>query len=63
MSGSDRAASGRCAVQVRHRGRPLACTVARGCVVLDEPAPGVAPGQSAVFYRGEEVLGGATISA
>jgi tRNA U34 2-thiouridine synthase MnmA/TrmU len=30
-------------------------------VVLDESALGVAPGQSAVFYRGEEVLGGATI--
>jgi tRNA U34 2-thiouridine synthase MnmA/TrmU len=30
-------------------------------VVLDEPALGVAPGQSAVFYRGDEVLGGARI--
>ncbi len=53
----------RCEVQVRHRGRPLACTVEEGRVVLDEPALGVAPGQSAVFYRGDEVLGGATISA
>lgn len=52
----------RCHVQVRHRGRPLACTVAGGSVTLDEPALGVAPGQSAVFYRGDEVLGGATIS-
>ena len=52
----------RCQVQVRHRGRPLACTVAGGSVTLDEPALGVAPGQSAVFYRGDEVLGGATIS-
>jgi tRNA U34 2-thiouridine synthase MnmA/TrmU len=31
-------------------------------VILDEPVPGVAPGQSAVFYRGEEVLGGGTIA-
>jgi tRNA-specific 2-thiouridylase len=52
----------RCEVQVRHRGKPLACTVAGGSVTLDEPAIGVAPGQSAVFYRGDEVLGGATIS-
>jgi tRNA-specific 2-thiouridylase len=52
----------RCEVQVRHRGRPLACTVAGQSVTLDEPAIGVAPGQSAVFYRGDEVLGGATIS-
>jgi tRNA-specific 2-thiouridylase len=52
----------RCEVQVRHRGKPLACTVAGGSVTLDEPAIGVAPGRSAVFYRGDEVLGGATIS-
>ena len=31
-------------------------------VCLQEPALGVAPGQSAVFYRGDEVLGGARIS-
>ncbi|MBV8984524.1 MAG: tRNA 2-thiouridine(34) synthase MnmA, partial [Acidimicrobiia bacterium] len=48
----------RCEVQVRHRGKPLACTLQEGRVVLDEPAVGVAPGQSAVFYRGDEVLGG-----
>ena len=53
----------RCEVQVRHRGKPLACTVQEGRVLLDEPAIGVAPGQSAVFYRGEEVLGGARIAA
>jgi tRNA U34 2-thiouridine synthase MnmA/TrmU len=27
------------------------------------PQPGVAPGQAAVFYRGDEVLGGGTIAA
>jgi tRNA U34 2-thiouridine synthase MnmA/TrmU len=32
-------------------------------VKLLEPALGVAPGQSAVFYLGDEVLGGATIAA
>jgi len=53
---------GRCEVQVRHRGKPVACTVEGEKVVLDEPAVGVAPGQSAVFYRGAEVLGGARIS-
>jgi tRNA-specific 2-thiouridylase len=52
----------RCEVQVRHRGQPLACTVSDGRVTLDAPALGVAPGQSAVFYRGDEVLGGATIA-
>jgi tRNA-specific 2-thiouridylase len=57
----------RCEVQIRHRGKPLAAVVdASGSEVdvkLLEPALGVAPGQSAVFYRGDEVLGGATISA
>jgi tRNA-uridine 2-sulfurtransferase len=52
----------RCEVQLRHRGRPLWCTVAGAEVMLEEPALGVAPGQSAVFYRGEEVLGGGTIA-
>jgi tRNA-specific 2-thiouridylase len=55
-----------CEVQVRHRGKPLPARVeAHGSqvqVTLLEPAVGVAPGQSAVFYRGDEVLGGARIS-
>jgi tRNA-specific 2-thiouridylase len=53
----------RCEVRVRHRGQPLSCVVEGDRVVLDEPALGVAPGQSAVFYRGEEVLGGGRIAA
>jgi tRNA-specific 2-thiouridylase len=53
----------RCEVQVRHRGQPLRCTVQDDRVLLDEPAIGVAPGQSAVFYRGDEVLGGGRIAA
>ena len=52
----------RCEVQVRHRGKPLSCTVRGDEVLLDQPALGVAPGQSAVFYRGEEVLGGGRIA-
>jgi tRNA-specific 2-thiouridylase len=57
----------RCEVQIRHRGTPLPALLdASGGQVevkLLEPAIGVAPGQSAVFYQGEEVLGGATIAA
>jgi tRNA-specific 2-thiouridylase len=55
-----------CEVQVRHRGKPLPARVEthgdRVQVTLLEPAIGVAPGQSAVFYRGDEVLGGGRIS-
>jgi tRNA-specific 2-thiouridylase len=60
-------AGARCEVQVRHRGKPLPARIEadgdRVEVTLLEPAVGVAPGQSAVFYRGEEVLGGARIAA
>jgi len=57
----------RASVQVRHRGRPLAATIeclpggiARA--VLDEPAV-AAPGQAAVLYDGDTVLGGGWISS
>jgi tRNA-specific 2-thiouridylase len=57
----------RCEVQIRHRGKPLPAVLdASGPEVevkLLEPVIGVAPGQSAVFYQGDEVLGGATIAA
>jgi len=56
-----------CEVQIRHRGRPLAAEVeplpgGDVGVRLREPALGIAPGQSAVFYRGDEVLGGGRIA-
>jgi len=55
-----------CEVQIRHRGRPLAARIEPEgdsvSVTLAEPAIGVAPGQSAVFYRGETVLGGGQIA-
>jgi tRNA-specific 2-thiouridylase len=55
-----------CEVQLRHRGKPLPAVLDPSGpnveVKLLEPAIGVAPGQSAVFYRGDEVLGGATIT-
>ena len=57
----------RCEVQIRHRGKPLHAVLdpSGGAVEVKllEPAPGVAPGQSAVFYQGDEVLGGGTIAA
>jgi tRNA-uridine 2-sulfurtransferase len=55
-----------CEVQIRHRGRPLPALIEPDGdtvrVRLREPAVGVAPGQSAVFYRGDVVLGGARIA-
>jgi tRNA-specific 2-thiouridylase len=53
-------------VKVRHRhvGVPARVTPAPGAaatVVLAAPVRGVAPGQAAVFYAGDEVLGGGRI--
>jgi tRNA-specific 2-thiouridylase len=55
-----------CTVRVRHRhagapGRVHALPDHRARVALDEPVVGVAPGQAAVFYLGDEVLGGGWI--
>ncbi len=54
-----------CRVRVRYQGPLLNAKVssinAKTAVELGEPTRGITPGQSAVFYRGEEVLGGGVI--
>ncbi|MBI5157534.1 MAG: tRNA 2-thiouridine(34) synthase MnmA, partial [Acidimicrobiia bacterium] len=54
-------------VKVRYRSRPAAARLEpigeEWRVVFVDPQESVAPGQAAVFYRGEEVLGGGTIIA
>ncbi len=52
-------------VQIRYRSKPISCTI-EICkniirVTLAEPNRSITPGQSAVFYRGDEVLGGGEI--
>ena len=54
-------------VKVRYRSRPVAARLERAegdttFVRFVEPITGVAPGQAAVLYRGDEVIGGGTIS-
>ena len=56
----------RAEVQIRHRGKPVAATVRLGgagrwAIETDEAVWAAAPGQAAVFYRGDVVLGGGRI--
>jgi tRNA-specific 2-thiouridylase len=53
-------------VQVRYRSSPVAVSVVplegdRVKLVFDEPQFGITPGQAAVFYNGEILLGGGII--
>lgn len=53
-------------VRIRHRHPPAAATVSPGArgrwvVKFDVPQKAAAPGQAAVFYNGDEVVGGGTI--
>lgn len=55
-----------CEVKIRYRSRPVPAVIEpldqkRFCVRFDEPAHGVAPGQAAVCYEGDRVLGGGWI--
>ena len=65
-AGAESAARAALAVRIRHRHRPLPCRVApaatgRVSVELVESGPAVTPGQAAVFYDGDWVLGGGWI--
>ena len=56
----------RCEVKIRYRSRAVGATVrplggGRFAVAFDEPRHGVAPGQAAVCYDGDRVLGGGWI--
>ena len=49
-------------VKLRYRSRALPARLRGERIVLDEPVLGAAPGQAAVFYAGDVVVGSATIA-
>ena len=58
-----------CEVQIRAHGEPVGAKLGsykaesdRWTVTFTDAEPGAAPGQAAVFYRDDEVLGGGTIA-
>jgi tRNA-uridine 2-sulfurtransferase len=51
------------AVKLRYRAPAVPCSLDGDTVALREPVDGAAPGQTAVFLRGDAVLGCATIAA
>ena len=55
----------RCEVQIRHHSAAHAAEVnavdGAAEVAFDAPVEGIAPGQAAVFFTGDEVLGGGWI--
>ncbi|HWC26104.1 MAG TPA: tRNA 2-thiouridine(34) synthase MnmA [Solirubrobacteraceae bacterium] len=51
------------AVRLRYRAPALGCRLEGDRIELDEPFEGAAPGQAAVFLRGDAIVGCATIAA
>ena len=50
-------------VKIRYQAKTISCNINKNIVTLKTPARAIMPGQSAVFYQNQTVLGGGIISS
>ncbi|OGZ32790.1 MAG: tRNA 2-thiouridine(34) synthase MnmA [Candidatus Portnoybacteria bacterium RBG_13_40_8] len=53
--------SGKCKVKIRSMAKMVGATIKRNRIIFNKPQRAITPGQSAVFYKGNKLLGGGII--
>jgi tRNA-specific 2-thiouridylase len=61
ISGQPPKRSEKFGVKIRYQAKTTPCTINKNIITLKTPQRAVMPGQSAVFYKGQDVLGGGVI--
>ena len=62
VSGKPPKRSNKFGVKIRYQAKTISCTINKNTVTLKTPQRAIMPGQSAVFYQRQQVLGGGIIN-